>query len=139
MQKIRSGLFIGDIWDAASPESYRRNGIDTVVKLSYEDPEDGYSVGVEVRDFEMMDGPRNSYDDLESAVEVAVESVREGRQVFVHCSAGASRSVGVCAAASALLDDTRFVDGLEKVREARSVGIHDAVRENAERAVERLR
>jgi len=139
MDKITELLYLSDIEQAGQPESYGRHGISEVVKLTYNTPDDGYPDSVAVHEFSMMDGPRNDPEVMAEAAEMTASIMENGDAVLVHCSMGTSRSVGVAAAALAVYNDIKSEEGLNTLREHTHINIHDAVRTNAEDAVETLK
>lgn len=139
MYEVTTGLFVADIQQAGDHVRYDEHDITDVIKLTHTAPEEGYPSEVTVHDYAMMDGPRNDQATLQRAVTVAVEQLAAGGQVVVHCSAGASRSVAVAAAAIAVRQSSSFDAGLDVVREQLSPTLHPSVRENAVGAVNSLR
>jgi atypical dual specificity phosphatase len=104
-------LIIGGIRRAGSRELYRTHGIDIVVRVTDRCPHDGYPDGVTVHAHPMDDGARNRYEDFVQGSARVLHLLRETDETFlVHCTMGASRSVGVAAAALAVHDEGA-VDG----------------------------
>lgn len=136
MERVRPGLFFGDIYDAADRDSYRENGVDAVVKLSGSRPNSGYPEDVEVFDHAMPDSDENTREEFSEAVNRVQDLVEDGGTVFVHCAAGQSRSVCVAAAVHAFLDDEDFEYGLQRIRELRDVNPHRQLVRNGRKTVD---
>jgi protein-tyrosine phosphatase len=132
MERVSKNLFVGDLQDAGSPGQHHRHGIESVVRLTHEDPEDGYPKHVEVYRYPLLDGPQHDPDTFQEAVFKTVELLESGSRVLVHCSAGASRSPTVAAAALTHHQETGFGEALEKVRETSSIKPHPALVETGE-------
>lgn len=139
MNKITEGLYVGDIRDASNTKQYYRYEIDAAVKLSHKAPDGGYLDHVEVHDHSMIDGPQNDQGSMTEAVRATADLLSKGETVFVHCSAGASRSPSVAAAALAVLKGVDVQEAGEQVRDARQIQVHPDVWENAQRAVEEVK
>lgn len=138
MYELTSHLYFADIEQADDPAEYGRNGIESVIQLTHCDPERGYPGDVEVYSYPMLDGPRNSLETMSDAVSKAVTLLEGGETVVVHCSAGESRSVGVCMAAVAAFRDVEFDQGWEVVESVKPVRAHPAIVENAQAAFQNL-
>jgi len=132
-------LYIGDFQDASRPEKLQERGVNSVLKLTYQDPKEGYPDSVEVHEFIMVDGPRNEYEVFVEAVERLLELFESGNTVFAHCNAGMSRSPTVSAAAIALHESMEFESALDKIRESRNIQPHPALLKQANDAVGELR
>jgi len=138
MNEIVDGLYVADALSAGDESNYRRHDIDVVVALAHGEPEGGYPDAVEVRDHPMVDGPQNDRDAMADAVRATVRALAAGESVLVHCSAGASRSPAVAAAALAVSREREFSTALETVGRARDIHVHEAVRRNARRVATTL-
>ena len=132
-------LYIGDSEDAADHAKIENEGVDAVLKLTYETPDDGYPDSVEVYEYSMTDGPKNDRERFEQAVKKLLELFEDGKTVFVHCSMGKSRSPAVSAAAIAVYEDVNFESALETIRESRDINPHTALLKRSENVVEELR
>jgi atypical dual specificity phosphatase len=109
-------LVIGGIRRAGSRELYRTHGIDTVVRVTERCPHDGYPDGVTVHAHPMNDGTRNRYGDFVRGAARVLHLLRETDETFlVHCTMGASRSVGVAAAALAVHDGGTVDEWVERL------------------------
>ncbi|KAB1190763.1 MULTISPECIES: dual specificity protein phosphatase family protein [Haloferax] len=140
MDEIVRNLYVGTIEDAGNQSMLRAHDIDTIVSLTYADPDGTVSQDIELQTFPMMDGPRNDPEEFDGAVTAAFESVQAGERVLVHCSAGASRSVGVAAVVVALVEDCDIERAFEVVSDARAVADpHDALRRRAKSALSERR
>lgn len=109
MDEVSPGLFVGALSDAGDEPLLQEHGVDRVVSLTHEDPENGFPDSVSVSKFEMMDGPQNDLEVLKEAVQDVVSALDSGESVLVHCSRGASRSV--CVAATAVAIDQKLQMG----------------------------
>ncbi|TKX73625.1 protein phosphatase [Halorubrum sp. GN11_10-6_MGM] len=125
MDEVAEGLFVGTASDAEDESLLRNRGVDVVVSLTHDDPNTGAVARV---DIPMLDGPRNEYGAFADAAEAVVERREAGRRVLVHCSAGASRSPAVAAAAMTRLTDRDLGEAFERVLGRRAaVDPHDAL------------
>lgn len=125
MDEVVAGLSVGTVSDAEDGSLLRDRGIDVVVSLTHDDPD---TEPVPRVDVPMTDGPRNEYPAFAEAVEAVVERRDAGQRVLVHCSAGASRSPAVAAAAMTRLTDRDLGEAFEQVSARRSeVDPHDAL------------
>ena len=123
MDEVGTGIFVGTRSDAEDESLLR--GVDVVVSLTHDDPDTGAVARV---DAPMTDGPRNEYSAFVDAVETVVARREAGQRVLVHCSAGASRSPAVAAAAMTRLTDRDLGEAFERVAARRSaVDPHDAL------------
>jgi atypical dual specificity phosphatase len=136
MDRITEDVYVGDIDDAGNAEWLRDGSPTAVLKLTHGDPETPYPDAVTVREVSMIDGPQNDYEDFETAAETLLELLADDHVVFVHCTAGVSRSGSVVAAALAPRRETSVEDAVEFVQERRpAVHPHPHLREQAERFV----
>jgi len=127
VDEVASGLFVGTAADAGDGASLRRHGVTVVVSLTHRDPDGGYPDGVIVVDEPMVDGPQNDPETFDRAVTAVTSRLDEGG-VFVHCSAGASRSPAVAATALALSEGMGLDDAFRQVAARRAaVDPHDAL------------
>lgn len=138
MHEITPDLYLADIEQAGDPAEYKQNGIDAVIQVTHTDPLDGYPEDVDLYSYPMLDGPRNDQETMVEAVSKAVELLAEEETVAVHCSAGESRSVGVCMAAVAVSQEVEFDQGWEAVESVKPVRAHPAVVDNARTAFQDL-
>ena len=132
-------LYIGNSDDASNHAKIESEGVDAVLKLTYETPEYGYPDSVEVYEYSMTDGPKNDRERFEQAVKKLLELFEDGKTVFVHCSMGKSRSPAVSAAAIAIYEDVSFESALETIRGSREVNPHTILLKRGEDVVEELR
>lgn len=127
MYEITDHLYYGGLEAASDHSQYSENGIEHVLQLTYEPPENGYPQDVTTHTYSMMDGPRNDENVFQNAAQKTVELLEANSRVFVHCSAGRSRSVCVAAAALGRLEGIRFETALDRVREAGPAGPHQTL------------
>lgn len=133
MDEVISGLYVGTSQDAGSQSLLHTHDIDTVVSLTYADPDGTVPQDIELQSIPMMDGPRNDPDEFDRAVTAVFDSHRKGNRVLVHCSAGASRSVAVTAVVVALVEECDIERAFQMVSDSRAVADpHDALRRRAQ-------
>ncbi|POG55092.1 dual specificity protein phosphatase family protein [Haloferax marisrubri] len=133
MDEILSGLYVGTSQDAGNQSLLQTHDIDTIVSLTYADPDGTVPQNTELRSIPMMDGPRNDSDEFDRAVTAVFESVRENNRALVHCSASASRSVAVTAVVVALVEECDIERAFQMVSDSRAVANpHDALRRRAQ-------
>lgn len=138
MDRITDSLYIADIEQAGRHRNYRKHGIDAVVRLTHAPPERGYPDTITPYERPMMDGPRNDPEKLQQAVADTVSLLENDESVVVHCSAGASRSAAVIAAALATYQGHTLQEAISRVKDVREIEIHPAVVANAEKALEEV-
>lgn len=137
MDRITDALYVGDLQDAGNPDRLRESSPTAVLKLSHSDPADPYPEDLSVREVPLIDGPQNDYEDFVAAVDTLLDLLMDDYVVFVHCAAGASRSVSVAAAALALRRETSVETAVELIRERRPIANpHPHLREQAEAVVD---
>jgi atypical dual specificity phosphatase len=125
MNEVVDGIFVGTVSDAEDGSLLGDRDIDVVVSLTHDDPDTGAVARV---DAPMTDGPQNEYSAFADAAETVVTRRDAGRRVLVHCSAGASRSPAVAAAAMTRLTDRDLGEAFEEVSARRSeADPHDAL------------
>lgn len=129
---------MADIKQAGDAAAYREHEIDVVIQLTHSAPGNSYPPDVDVHSHQMLDGPRNDQTVMCAAVETAVELLEDGDTLVVHCSAGESRSVGVCMATVAVIRGGEFDEGWEEVESVKPIRAHPAVLENARAAYQNL-
>ena len=105
MDEVAEGLFVGTVDDAGATERLHERGITTIVSVIRGAPAGGYPADVTVVTVPMLDGPQNDLERFEQAVSHVLSVLQTDESLLVHCSAGASRSPAVAAAALALADD----------------------------------
>lgn len=132
-------IYIGDSDDASDHARIEDEGIDAVLKLTYEGPDNGYSDSVEVYEYSMTDGPKNDQERFKQAVEKLLELFEDGKTVFVHCSMGRSRSPTVSAADIAIYEDVSFESALETIRASRDINPNAVLLNRGKKVVEDLR
>ena len=85
----------------------------------------------------LKDGPGNSFEQFENAVETLRERVNETPPVFVHCYVGISRSAAVVAAYLATSRDISLDEALEFISQKRpEICVNPALLELAERYIQ---
>jgi len=125
MDEVAEGIFIGTESDAGNEAILARMGIDIVISLTHSNPETGDVPRV---DFPMRDGPRNQYEVFAEAVQAVVARRERGDWVLLHCSAGASRSPSVAAAAMTSLSEYTLTESFNQILNRRSgVDPHDTL------------
>ncbi|WP_162562334.1 protein-tyrosine phosphatase family protein [Salinigranum rubrum] len=127
MDHVTDSLLVGDADDASDHAALRAEGVTAVLSLTHDSPARP-ATGYAVLDRPLIDGPRHDAADFATAVDDLRSLLAEGERVLVHCSAGASRSVAVAAAALALVDGVESATALERVSTTRGVsGPHPAL------------
>lgn len=121
MNRIESGLYLGDIRDAGDHAAFEEHGVAAVLNVAQGHPDEPYPEGVAVHHVPLVDGPTNVYEDFERAADTLGELLATDQVVFVHCAAGVSRSVAVTTAALAVRDGAAVAETLDHVSERRSV------------------
>lgn len=125
MNEVADEIFVGTVSDAEDGSLLRDHGIDVVVSLTHNDPDTGT---VDRVDVPMLDGPQNEYSAFADAAETVVKRREAGERVLIHCSAGASRSPAVAAAAMARRTDRDLGEAFEQMSARRpEVDPHDAL------------
>ena len=94
MYQITDRLYYGGLEAAGEHDQYLENGIDHVIQLTYEPPENAYPKQVTTHTYSMMDGPRNDENVFREAARNTVELLESNSRVFVHC--GRAESFGLC-------------------------------------------
>ncbi|QHS15983.1 protein-tyrosine phosphatase family protein [Halopenitus persicus] len=135
MDEVADGILVGTEADAADGSSLRAHEVDAVVSLTHHAPSTGTVPRIDVP---MADGPRNEYDAFVEAVTEVVTRRESGDRVLVHCSAGASRSPSVAAAAAAQLTGIGLEETFNRIIDRRpEVDPHDALVRRAVRYTHR--
>jgi atypical dual specificity phosphatase len=132
-------IYIGDSDDASDHARIENKEIDAILKLTYESPDNGHPDSVEVYEYSMTDGPSNDRERFKEAVKKLLELFEDGETIFVHCSAGKSRSPTVSAAAIAVHEDVSFESALETIRASRDVNPHAVLLSRGKKVTEELR
>jgi len=135
MQRVRENLLFGDLTDASDHEAYEDNEVDVAFNLCGIRPRTQYPENIQLFDIKLVDGDTCKYENFFEAVRQVFKSVTDGYTVFVHCAAGNSRSVTVSAVVYAILEDTSFQDGMERIHSLRSVQPEEMLLEHGEKAV----
>jgi atypical dual specificity phosphatase len=102
------GLSVGTLTDAGDESVLQNYAIEKIVSLTYGDSESGFPDSVPVITVEMMNGPRNSKTTFQKAVDGVLSVMRDGKNVLVHCSKGASQSPAVAVTAVAIVDSVEI-------------------------------
>lgn len=135
MDTVANGLFVGTESDAENASVLRKHGVDVVVSLTHGDTDPGGNVTCV--DVPMVDGPQNDPEVFVEAVRKVVERRESGRTVLIHCSAGASRSPAVAAAALTGLSDKSLNEAFSQVlRQRPTADPHDGLIRQAVNATE---
>ena len=140
---IAPNLWVGvNPSEAADLEKLKSRGIDAI--LSLQSPEDVNDPGweksaaeaagmafrnVAVIDFDSVD----LKEQLPDCVKALDEMIREGREVYVHCTAGISRSPTVVAAYLHWCQDWPLQKAIECLKDARDCYPHDGAIRDAKR------
>lgn len=132
-------IYIGNSNDASDHARIENEGVDAVLKLTYEDPDNGYPDPVDVYEYNMTNSPKNDRERFEEAVKRLLELFEDGKTVFVHCSMGKSRSPTVSAAAIAVYEDVTFDSALETIRVSRDINPNAVLLNRGKRVTEELR
>ena len=98
MRHIQDNLYIGDIYDAQGM-GYE---FDEVISLTEDE------INTTTTHIPLTDDEHNSPKEFNYAVEIVIDAVRSSGDVLVHCNAGISRSVAVCAAAHSVANDVEW-------------------------------
>lgn len=131
MDRITDRLYIGSFTDAEDRVNLREHGVRTVVTLCPRE-----SVNTDIHR-PLTDG-KNPQEQFDEAVDAALERIRQGNRVLVHCAAGVSRSAAVCATLLAVREHRSFADALETVKKQRPrIDPHPGLKDNAKRYIER--
>jgi hypothetical protein len=124
-------LLAGDADDTSDHDRLRAAGVTAVLSLTHGSPASP-ARGDTVVDRPLVDGPRNDAEAFADAVDSLRSLLVRGERVLVHCSAGASRSVAVAAAALAVDGDVPADEALATVCAARGVAAsHPALADRA--------
>jgi hypothetical protein len=139
MDHVTDSLLVGDTDDASDHDGLRAAGVTAVLSLTHDSPASP-ARGYTVVDRPLVDGPRNDAEAFTDAVDSLRSLLARGERVLVHCSAGASRSVAVAAAALAIERDGPVDEALATVCAARGVAApHPALADRAREYVDTRR
>ncbi|WP_254822617.1 dual specificity protein phosphatase family protein [Haloglomus halophilum] len=119
MHQVADGLYVGGIAAVSETAPLRDADIEVVVGLTHDPPAGGYPDPVRVIREPMVDGPRNEAPAFERAVEATRDALTSDERALVHCSAGASRSVAVAAAALTETTDRDLEAAFQRVVDRR--------------------
>lgn len=134
MDEVADGLFVGTHEDAGDGTLIREHSITSIVSLTHSKPDGGFPSDPAVVNMPMIDGPQNDQERFGRAVIRVLSGLKDGDNLLVHCSMGASRSPAVAATALALYDDVGLEAAFEQVAKRRNaVDPHDAVVRQAAR------
>jgi protein-tyrosine phosphatase len=134
MDEVADGILVGTEADASDEPSLRAHDVDVVVSLTHRTPRTGDVTRVDVP---MADGPRNEFDAFAEAVREVIARRERGDRVLVHCSAGASRSPAVAAAATTQLTEIDLNAAFKRIIDGRpEADPHDALVRQAARYCE---
>jgi hypothetical protein len=135
MDHVTDSLLVGDADDASDNDGLRAAGVTTVLSVTHDSPASP-ARGYTVVDRRLVDGPRNDAEAFADAVDSLRSLLVRGECVLVHCSAGASRSVAVAAAALTIGRDVPVDETLVTVCAARGVAApHPALADRAREVV----
>lgn len=127
MDKIRDGLYVGNLQDAAGVSDTDRDirSFDHVITLA-ERPTDATTEQYAISNFEDDGGL------FEDAVDSIRQYMRNDEDVFAHCTVGVSRSGAVVATAIAAEEDWSFDDALAEIKDkVPGVSPHPSLEEQA--------
>ncbi|WP_380674319.1 protein-tyrosine phosphatase family protein [Salinigranum sp. GCM10025319] len=131
MDHVTDSLLVGDAEDAGDHDGVRAARVTVVLSLTHDSPATP-ARGFRVVDRPLVDGPQNDPERFAAAVDTLRSLLDDGECVLVHCSAGASRSVAVAAAALALVRGVAVDEALSTVCAARGVSApHPALADRA--------
>ena len=105
-------LWIGHIGDVRNLRSIHDAGIEALVDLAINEPIPTLTRELIYCRFPLVDGGENPPMLLKLAVQTVSELLRTKTPMFVYCSGGMSRSVGIVAAAIAMHENMDFDDVL---------------------------
>lgn len=127
MNKVRPGVFIGDVIDAQDQDRLESVGIERVVSLT------PYDVDSTTHHHPLEDGD-NPQGDFNDAVERVIDSILSEETTFVHCVVGSSRTGAVVAAALADVDGKSFDEALTDLQQQRAtINPHPDLRDLAQK------
>lgn len=128
---IQNQLYIGDAHDVMHT-NLQDQGFDAVVSLSMETPQTTHHK-------KLKDG-QNEQDAFDEAVNTVRSLVSDtDTVVFVHCTAGVSRTSAVVATTLAVECDTSFEASLKRLEDARPiVNPHPDLRSHAEKYLQNM-
>ena len=139
MDHVTDSLLVGDAEDASDHDGIRAAGVTVVLSLTHDSPATP-ARGYRVVDRPLVDGPQNDPERFAAAVDTLRSLLDDGERVLVHCSAGASRSVAVAAAAHALGEGLDADEALATVRAERGVSaLHPVLADRARAYVDARR
>lgn len=128
MDEVAQNLFVGTAGDATDESTLRAHGIEVIVSLTAASPAEDVPAAVTLVEVPMMDGPQNSREAFETAVAAVGSRLATGEKTLLHCSAGASRSPAVAAAALALHRDSELEAAFQQILTRRpEADPHDAL------------
>lgn len=124
--KVTPQISIGDAGDsrAATNETFDAT-LNVAIDLDIEDRgEHTHACRIRRHKIGMVDGPGNDILQMVAALILLHWLVTTGKRVLVHCHAGQSRSVMVCAAYLSLVGISSLDDALAKIMPLRKVDIY---------------
>ncbi|WP_338739398.1 dual specificity protein phosphatase [Haloplanus salilacus] len=128
MEEVAQNLFVGTAADATDESTLRAHEIEVIVSLTATNHAGNVPAELTLVEVPMMDGPQNSQDAFETAVDAVVSQLAAGEKTLLHCSAGASRSPAVAAAALALHRDSELEAAFQQILTRRpEADPHDAL------------
>lgn len=141
MNRIRDNLWISNIHGVRT-KPLGEIGIDHVVSVCQDSVGDNVSEETGYEHFCIADGYTEGYVEGDNSFEMfaeAVDSIRVAigadKTVLVHCHAGMSRSVTVCASAIAVREGRTFQDVLDEISSITDIAPDELLREHGARYV----
>jgi protein-tyrosine phosphatase len=128
MDEVARNLFVGTAADATDESTLNAHDISVIISVTATSHAGNAPAEVTLIEVPMMDGPQNSQDAFETAVAAVMSRLAAGDRILPHCSAGASRSPAVAAAALALHTDSELEAAVQQVLTRRpAADPHDAL------------
>lgn len=137
MHEVVTGtLWVGNARDARDPRGLHDAGIVAVVDLAHEEPPPQLGREFVHCRIPLIDGTGNDPDSLTLAIDTVAAIHGRSLPLLVACSAGASRSPAITAAALARVRGVPVNDALRLVRDRMPLDVSPALWEEIVRAVD---
>lgn len=138
---VKNNIYIGDSDAAKDTETLNQKNINTVITLNTDLVADRAEMNKrKYQMYALLDSGKNPQEQVDAAVFQTAGEIESGNNFLIHCGAGMNRSPAILAAALALVEEKKFGEALNEIKERHEpTQLSTGISKQAEKSVNRYR
>lgn len=141
LTNIKNNIYLGDSDAARNTETLNQKNINTVITLNTDLVADQAEMNKrKYQMYALLDSGKNPQEQVDAAVFQTAGEIESGENFLIHCGAGMNRSPAILAAALALVEEEKFAEKLNEIKDRHEpTQLSTGISQQAQKSVKRFR